>query len=152
MSDDEKLSRPSFEPMTAGVSFGSDEFAFTADADDWLEVDAIDFETIIMDKETNESRRSSPTELVSIERRRCLAKQARFGAAGSGRYSPHRQGQIPHDGGQTSDCQRRLEHRRNRRSDGAAGARRRSGKPTIYSEAAQALSKLKQHDPAKAAG
>ena len=29
MSDDEKLSRPSFEPMPAGVSIGSDEFVFT---------------------------------------------------------------------------------------------------------------------------
>ena len=28
MSDDEKLSRPSFEPMAAGVSIGSEEFAF----------------------------------------------------------------------------------------------------------------------------
>ena len=31
MSDDEKLSRPSFEPMAAGVSIGSDEFAFSAE-------------------------------------------------------------------------------------------------------------------------
>ncbi len=30
MSDDEKLSRPSFEPMAAGVSIGSEEFAFTS--------------------------------------------------------------------------------------------------------------------------
>ena len=51
MSDDEKLSRPSFEPMAAGVSMGSEEFAFTADANDWLEVEAIEFETIIMNKE-----------------------------------------------------------------------------------------------------
>ena len=28
MSDDEKLSRPSFEPMAAGVSIGSEEFVF----------------------------------------------------------------------------------------------------------------------------
>ena len=38
MSDDEKLSRPSFEPMAAGVSIGSDAIVFTADTSDWLEV------------------------------------------------------------------------------------------------------------------
>src|SRR4029077_9772771 len=55
MSDDEKLSRPSFEAMAAGVTIGSAEFAFTSDTDDWLEVEAIKFETLIMNKEKQES-------------------------------------------------------------------------------------------------
>ena len=82
MSDDEKLSRPSFEPMAAGVSIGSEEFAFTANADDWLEVEAIEFETIIVDKEKNESRRSDPKNLYQLSPE-LLGKQARFGAAGA---------------------------------------------------------------------
>ena len=113
MSDDEKLSRPSFEPMAAGVSIGSEEFAFTADANDWLEVEAIKFETIIMNKEKNESRRSDPKDLYQLSAE-LFGKQARFGAAGASRYSPQRQGQIPHGGGKASDCQRRLEHRGHR--------------------------------------
>src|SRR5262249_9379272 len=35
MSDDEKLSWPSFQLMTAGVSIGSGEFTFSAKAEDW---------------------------------------------------------------------------------------------------------------------
>ncbi len=81
MSDDEKLSRPSFEPMVAGVTIGSAEFAFTADADDWLEVDAIKFETIIMNKEKKESRRNEHNLYrLSAE---LFSKQGRFGAAGA---------------------------------------------------------------------
>jgi hypothetical protein len=82
MSDDEKLSRPSFEPMTAGVSFGSDEFAIADDSGDWLEVPSIDFETIVMDKQANTSRPSSmdgPYQLSVVN----LGTQARFGAAGA---------------------------------------------------------------------
>ena len=82
MSDDEKLSRPSFESMAAGVSIGSDEFDFTANADDWLEVEAIEFETIIVDKEKNESRSSGPKDLYALSPE-LLGKQARFGAAGT---------------------------------------------------------------------
>ncbi len=51
MSDEEKLSRPSFESMTAGIVIGSAEIDFTANTDDWLEVESIEFETIIVDKE-----------------------------------------------------------------------------------------------------
>ena len=53
MTDDEKLSRPSFEPMDAGVTFVSDAIVFTTDTSDWLEAKAIEFETWILDKGTN---------------------------------------------------------------------------------------------------
>ena len=51
MSDADKLSRPSFESMPAGVSLGSEGFSISAGADDWLEVPAIQFETIIVGQE-----------------------------------------------------------------------------------------------------
>ncbi len=82
MSDDEKLSRPSFEPMAAGMSIGSEEFVFSPNADDWLEVDAIKFETLIMNKEKKESRRSDPNNLYQLSAE-LFGKQARFGAAGA---------------------------------------------------------------------
>ena len=96
MSDDEKLSRPSFEPMAAGVSIGSEEFAFTADDDDWLEVEAIEFETLIMNKEKKEPRRSDPENLYQLSAE-LFGKQARFGAAGGSGDSAQRQGQISHE-------------------------------------------------------
>ena len=53
LTDDEKLSRPSFEPMDAGVTFLSEAIVFTTDTRDWLEAEAIEFETWILDKGTN---------------------------------------------------------------------------------------------------
>ena len=82
MSDDEKLSRPSFEPMTAGVSFGSGEFAITDDSGDWLEVPSIEFETILMDKQAGTSRPSSTNDHYQLSVAN-LSTQARFGAAGA---------------------------------------------------------------------
>ena len=38
MSDDEKLSRPSFEPMDAGLTIGSNRIDITSNSADWLEV------------------------------------------------------------------------------------------------------------------
>jgi hypothetical protein len=67
--------------MAAGMSIGSEEFAFTSDDNDWLEVDAIKFETITMNKEKKESRRDSQN-LYQLSAE-LLDKQARFGAAGA---------------------------------------------------------------------
>ena len=85
MSDDEKLSRPSFESMTAGVVIGSDEFAISDNATDWLEMPAIEFETLIVDKMTGETRSSQPPGQQGRYRLtpELLSKQARFGAAGN---------------------------------------------------------------------
>ncbi|MGZ8182573.1 MAG: DUF6603 domain-containing protein [Methylobacter sp.] len=83
MSDDEKLSRPSFEAMVAGISIGSDECVFSDKPEDWLEVDAIEFETIIVDKRKNEPRSSGPKDLSPPLSLELLLKQALFGAAGS---------------------------------------------------------------------
>ena len=151
MSDDEKLSRPSFEPMAAGMSIGSQEFAFTSDDSDWLEVEAIKFETLIMNKEKNESRRSDPENLYQLSAE-LFGKQARFGAAGAAAI--RRSGKAKY---------RSVVGKHRIAKEGWSIVATDSltvepvpgiegDKPTIYSEAAQALRKLKQHDPAKAAG
>ena len=83
MSDDEKLSRPSFEPMTAGFSIGSEAFVFTEDPDDWLEVDSDRLRHHPRGQQRrNDPRRSDPNELYALSPE-LLGKQARFGAAGS---------------------------------------------------------------------
>ncbi|MCU0602419.1 MAG: hypothetical protein MUC33_07140 [Desulfobacterales bacterium] len=151
MSDDEKLSRPSFEPMTAGVGIGSEEIVFSADASDWLEVAAIEFDTIIVDKEKSESRPSAAPARYRLSPE-LLGKQARFGAAGgselrrSGRakYRTARVGlNVVKEGWSivaTADLAEQP----------VPGIE--AGRPTSYSEAAQALQRLQRDNPAKAAG
>ena len=151
MSDEEKLSRPSFEPMAAGVTIGSDQFAFSTDANDWLEVEAIKFETLIVDKEKGESRPSDPQHPYKLSKE-LLGKQSQFGAAalsdvrrtGRAKYRTTRVGhKIAKEGWSivsTEDLSPQT----------LPGVDAR--KPTTYSEAAQALGKLKRDNPAKAAG
>ncbi|HEY8411238.1 MAG TPA: DUF6603 domain-containing protein [Pyrinomonadaceae bacterium] len=92
MSDDEKLSRPSFESMDAGITFGSDEIIFTNQSADWPEVSAIQFETWLVDDDTRVAHRSpaeippphAPEQKLFYELSHALFfQQARFGAAGS---------------------------------------------------------------------
>ena len=88
MTDDEKLSAPSFEQMDAGVTFGSDDVTFTDQAGDWLEVKAIEFETWLIDDDTKVSHRS-PAELPQPQAppifyqlsQALFLKQAQFGKA-----------------------------------------------------------------------
>jgi hypothetical protein len=154
MSDDEKLSRPSFEPMTAGVSIGSSEFAFTADANDWLEVEAIEFETWIVDKQKNETRRSNPEDSKKFYKLspELLGRQSRFGAAGVSDL--RRTGKAKY---RTTVGKHRIAKEGwsivapdDLTAQPAPGIE--EGKPASYSEAAQALRQLKQESSAKAAG
>ena len=150
MSDDEKLSRPSFESMTAGVSMGSKEFSFSEDDQDWLEVEGIKFETLIMNKEKRESRRSGAEDLYSLSAE-LFTKQARFGAAGAATI--RRSGKAKY---------RAVVEKYRIAKEGWSIVATDSltvepvpgikeEKPVVYSEAVQALRQLKQHDPAKAA-
>jgi hypothetical protein len=151
MSDDEKLSRPSFEPMPAGISLGSDEFLFTADTTDWLELETIKFETIIVDKEKNESRHSAPDDSYQLSPE-LLGIQASFGAAGASDL--RRSGRAKYR--TTIDKHRMAKEgwsivaTENLTVEPVAGIE--DGKPAIYSEAGQALRKLRQNNPEKAAG
>jgi hypothetical protein len=151
MSDDEKLSRPSFEPMTAGVSFGSDEFVFTDNADDWLEAEAIEYETITVDKQTNEPRRSGPKDLYKLSPE-LLGKHARFGAAGASDL--RRTGNTKYR--TTTDKYRVVKEGWSVVATADLSVQPvpgiEAGKPATYSEAAQALRKMRQQDPTKAGG
>ena len=158
MSDDEKLSRPSFETMEAGITFGSNDFDFIADTGDWIEVEAIKFETWILDQQTNVLRSGDQEDpenplgpMLFYELSATLfLKQARFGAAGnsdvrrSGKAKYHTitsKHKVAKEGWSivaTDDLT--LQPVPEIEAD----------KPVSYAEAAQALSKLKQEHPAKA--
>ena len=151
MSDDEKLSRPSFEPMAAGMSIGSQEFMFSADDNDWLEVEAIEFETITVDRDRKESRRSGAEDLYRLSAE-LFAKQARYGAAGASAIRRSGKAKYRATVGK---------HRIAKEGWSIVATDEltvqpipgvEADKPVIYSEAAQALRKLKQQDPAKAGG
>ena len=154
MSDNEKLSRPSFEPMTAGVTIGSNEILFTADAEDWLEVGAIEFETIVVDKQKGSTQPGDQVNHHNPYRlsAELLALQARFGAAaksdlrrtGKARYrTVVGKNKVVKEGWSVVATD-------NLKVAPVPGIEEE--KPTNYSEAVQALHKLKQEDPAKAAG
>jgi hypothetical protein len=145
MSDGEKLSRPSFELMTAGVAVVSDEIAIGAEADDWLEVEAIEFETIVVNKEQNESRRSA-SGMYELSRE-LLGKQSRFGAAGSSEL--RRTGKARYSAGAP-----KYRITGEGWSIAATGDLTEQPAPGVrsYSEASQALRELKQENPAIAAG
>jgi hypothetical protein len=150
MSDGEKISRPSFEQMSAGVAIGSDEFAFTTDANDWMEVDAIKFETYIVDKQQNESSRGGSF-LYELSPGH-LEKQSRFGAAGASEL--RRSGKAKY---RAAAPKYRIEKEGwsivatdDLRTQPVPGVE--EGKPVSYAEAAQTLRKLKQENPEAAAG
>jgi hypothetical protein len=152
MSDEEKLSRPSFESMAAGVEFTTEETAFTTEAGDRLEVGAIEFETMIYDKSEGEARVVEPEEgkvryRVSKEQ---LAKQARYGAAGGSEL--RRAGEAKYRGRKVGKHKMEKEgwsivseeDLKVKEVPGVEG-------PGTYSEAAQALERLRVANPAQAA-
>ncbi len=158
MSDDQKLSRPSFEKMDAGISFGSAVFDIPGNAEDRLHVNAIQFETWIIDKESGEPRPADPVntttgkpQLYNLNAVQFL-KQARFGAAGSSelrrsgtsRYrtviGKHR---VAKEGWAIVATESLA-------TQSLAGAP--AGKALSYSEAEQELRKLQKQDPVKAEG
>ena len=149
MSDDEKLSRPSFEALPAGVSFGADTFTFSDQADEWLEVAALTFDTITVDPETHASQASSPTEAYALSPA-LLDRQARFGAAGASalrrtgnaRYRTARVGhKVVKEGWSLVDTATLAV---------LAVPGREAGQPLAYAEAAEALRHIQQENPAQA--
>ena len=149
MSDDEKLSWPSFEALAAGVSFGADTFTFSDQADDWLEVAALTFDTITVDPETHASQASSPTEAYALSPA-LLDRQARFGAAGASalrrtgnaRYRTARVGhKVVKEGWSLVDTATLAV---------LTVPGREAGQPLAYAEAAEALRHIQQENPAQA--
>ena len=83
MSDEEKLSRPSFEQMNAGVEVASNKVAVTENREDLLEVKAIEFETSLIGKNVvqPEAGGTQPPKRLYTLSVSLLEKQSRFGAA-----------------------------------------------------------------------
>ena len=153
MSDNEKLSRPSFEQMTAGVRIGSEAVTITRERKDWLEVKGIEFETVIVNKEKKEVRRNDPEDPNSLYRLRAelLGKQALFGAAG--RSEMRRSGTAKY---RTDIAKHRIAKEgwsivgeESLRVEEVEGMEEGAGG---YAEAAEALRKIRERDPGRAAG
>ncbi len=157
MTDDEKLSRPSFEQMSAGVGIASSDFTFTTVASDWLEAEAIEFETWILDE--NKKLRPSnppgnpeaPKNFYKLAHDR-LGEQSRFGAAGLSELrrtgkNKYRTSRVAHTLSKEGWSIVATDDLTVQPVAGIA-----AGQPTNYSQAAEALRKLKEVDPAKAAG
>jgi hypothetical protein len=151
LSDNEKLSRPSFESMEAGITFGSDEITFSNQPADWLEVKAIEFETWLIDDDTKVAHRS-PAELPQPAQpkifyqlsRELLLKQARFGAAGGSEL--RRSGKAKYRVTTTGKYQVNKEGW-SIIADDLTEVRQ----PSNYSEAEQALEEIKRATPDRAA-
>jgi hypothetical protein len=154
MTDDQKLSAPSFESMPAGITMSSDDFSFSSASSDLIEINTIEFETWILDDDTDTLRRSDaelpkqPTAPVTFYQlsAQLLLKQASFGAAansdlrrtGTARYRTTTAGkyQITKEGWSlitTENLQPAI-------------------KSVSYSEATQELQEIQRKDPARAAG
>ncbi|HEX6731664.1 MAG TPA: DUF6603 domain-containing protein [Pyrinomonadaceae bacterium] len=156
MTDDEKLSRPSFEQMDAGVKFLSEAIVFTTEQTDWLEAKAIEFETWILDKGTNVAESTDEKDAQGVTRfyqlsALQLGRQARFGAAGSSEL--RRTGKARY---RTTIAKHKIAKEGWAIVDGddltpqpLTGVE--EGRPASYSEAAEELRRLKQETPAHAA-
>jgi hypothetical protein len=153
LSDNEKLSRPSFESMDAGITFGSDEITLTSQPADWLEVKTIEFETWIIDDDTKVAHRS-PAELPPQPqapklfyqlRGELLLKQAQFGAAGSSDI--RRSGKAKYRVTTVGKYQVTKEGWSVVATDDLSPV----GQPSTYSEAEQVLRAMKQDAPEQAA-
>ena len=154
LTDDEKLSRPSFEPMDAGVAFLSDAIVFTADTRDWLEAEAIEFETWILDKGSNVAESDDDEDEQGRARfyrlsPLLLSRQSRFGAAGSSER--RRTGTARYHTGTAKHQMARegwtIVDREHLSEQPVAGVADRT--PT-YSEAVAELRKLKREAPSQA--
>ena len=152
MTDDEKLSRPSFEQMAAGVSLASSDFTFTTVTSDWLEAAAIEFETLILDEHMKPRPRSpgAPETFYKLSHER-LGEQSRFGAAGLSELrrtgkNKYRTSRVAHTFSKEGWSIVATDDLTVQPVAGIA-----AGQPTNYSQAAEALRQLKQVDPAKAA-
>src|SRR5262249_12244892 len=143
LTDDERLAAPSFEPMTAGISVGSDGFLFTTNDQDIVEDGAITYETIILDKEGNTPRAAPPVAITAefLDRHITLGAAARSDVRHTGnakyRVSGNRNALVRKGWTIVSTA------------DGSAqpAPGLEAGKVVSYAETFQALQRLKQVNP-----
>ena len=147
LSDDEKLAAPSFEPMVAGMTVGSDSFLFTTIDIDIVEDQTIKYETIILDKTNNQSTTDPTTFAVDpamIGRQIALGAAARSDVrrAGSARYQP--------PGAKNSQVTKAWTVVSTADQSRQAIPGVDPAKAGSYAESFQALEKVKKEDPARA--
>lgn len=149
MTDDEKLSAPSFESLTAGVTLSAQGFVLPTNDADLIEDQSIRYETIVIDRKDEPPRKLPEKSALGAEH---LGKQIRFGAAarsdvrrtGAARYKPAAvKNTLAKTGWVVVSA--------------ADGTRQsvpgvEAGKLVAYAEAFQALQKLKQENPARGRG
>jgi len=140
--------------MPAGVTFGSDQFVFSTDERDCLEVNAIEFETWILDKDANEMRHSDPEDATNPKAlyrltATLLSQQARFGAAG--RSQTRRTGSSRYrttlDKYQVVKEGWTIVAKADLTVQALPGVE--AGKPASYEEAVQGLRQLRQEQPSQ---
>jgi hypothetical protein len=151
LNEDEKLAAPSFEAMMAGISVGAAGFLFSTNARDILEDEAINYETIIVDREfeaaNDKPRQRPPASAISEE---FLNRHISLGAAsrseirrtGTAKYRPAARKNLLAKKGWTIASTEDGSHQ------GAPGLE--AGTVVSYSESFLALQRLKQENPAKA--
>jgi hypothetical protein len=156
LTDDEKLSGPSFETMDAGVLISTDAVSFSTLDTDIIEV-GIKYETFIVDTSKGKARKGEGYELSPDS----LNSQAQFGAAarslvrstGRAKYQTRKIGAtlespsfaVASPEGQTAQPPKPVA------LGGAPIATAAAGdKELTYSEARELLRRLKREDPAKA--
>jgi hypothetical protein len=146
LTDDEKLAAPSFEAMAAGVTTVVQTFIFTTSADDITEDEAIQFETIILDKQNNDSRQSQPFPISA----QTLDRQIVLGAAA--RSDLRRSGAAKYRGVEGKNATTKKGWTIVSAIDGSSqpAPGLDAGKVVTYSESFQALNTLKHNDPQKA--
>jgi len=140
--------------MTAGVGIATKEIGITLETKDWLEVKAIEFETLMMGKDVAQPQPGGGAEppkklyTLSVD---LLDKQSRFGAAA--KSEARRTGNEKY---RTSIVKNRIA-KEGWRIVGADDLIVRAtpgveeGREMSYTEAVEALQTMKQQEPARAA-
>ena len=148
LSDADKLSQPSFDALPAGVEIALGDLAF--DTADCVQTPAIQFETKILGQPPPPPGQGLARPLYSLVAER-LGAQARFGAAATSEL--RRSGQAKY---RTVEGKHQVEKEgwslvseEDLAVQAATGA---DGRALSYSEADQALGRVRQKEPAKAAG
>jgi hypothetical protein len=146
LSDDEKLKAPSFEPMVAGVSAGADSFLFTSNDIDLLEDETLAFETVVIDRENNESRATSSAPVTP----EILSRQILLGAAARSDIRRAGAERYKRSGAKNTIAVKGWSIASTVDGSAQAGPGVEAGEVVSYSESFQALQKLKQQNPNKA--
>ena len=149
MTDDEKLTAPSFEPLTAGMSLSADGFVLPTGDDDLIEDPAIRYETFIVGRKDEPPRKQAEPSALSADH---LGKQISFGAAarsdvrrtGAEKYRP---AVVRNTLAKTGWVIVADEDQSRQAAPGIE-----AGELVAYAEAFQALQKLKRENPARARG